>query len=282
MNYKGIILSLILFGMIGAAGAQIPDDAPILSEFICNPMGELETEWIELYNPTEISLNLTHYQIGDALGLRNISDTGIILAPGEYIVLAEDPIKFVDFYTDFSGVVISPIGWQTLNNYGPETVRLADNTGETIDSCYYDDGFADNRSWERYVNATEESFWGGSFAATGSTPGEQNAFYYPRAEAIDLAVTPDPFSPDGNGFEDVTVISFGMPEADDFELAIYDIAGRKVRTFYQSDATIPGEVVWDGRGDGGETLPIGIYIIYARIEGGRSIEAKRTVVIARN
>ena len=282
MITKGITLFVVLLSMIGPAAAQISGDDPILSEFLCDPMGELETEWIELYNPTGNVINLAHYRIGDALGLRNISDTGIIMAPGEYFVLAEDPIRFIDFYADFSGLVFSPVGWQTLNNSGGETVRLTDNTGELVDSCFYDKGFGDNRSWERYIDATGASFWGGSFAPEGSTPGELNTFYHPRTEAIDLAVSPDPFSPDGDGFEDVTVIRYGMPEADDFELVIYDIAGRKVKIFHESDATIPGEVVWDGRGDDGNALPIGIYIIYGRIEGDCSMEAKRTVVIARN
>jgi len=55
-----------------------------------------------------------------------------------------------------------------------------------------------------------------------------------------------------------------------------------VKTFYDAGLSIPGDIVWDGRGDDGRTLPVGIYIIYARVEGGReSADIKKTVVIAR-
>jgi flagellar hook assembly protein FlgD len=96
-----------------------------------------------------------------------------------------------------------------------------------------------------------------------------------------LDVTPDPFSPNGDGFEDVTIIKYNPPEADRFEMAIYDLAGRKVKTFFEDDLSIPGEILWDGRGDDGRTLGIGIYILYAQTEGGTSAKTKRTVVIAR-
>ena len=264
-----------------AAMAQTSSNHPILSEFLCNPMGDLETEWIEIYNPTENAVNLTQYKIGDALGLRSISDTGLMLLSGEYIVLAEDPVRFLAFYDDFEGTVISPDGWQTLNNYGGEVVRLADNDDLIVDSIYYEDGFPDNRSRERYIDPSGKSYWGGSFAPEGSTPGKPNTYYYPRAGNIDLAVTPDPFSPDGDGFEDETTISYGMPDADRFDLMIYDIAGRKVRTLLESCGAIPGGIVWDGRGDDGRILPVGIYIIHARVEGGVTMEGKKTVVIAR-
>ncbi len=280
-----LLISVIAFYLLAGAIVSVPAQtllgSPILSEFLCNPTGNLETEWIELYNPDDHAINLSLFQIGDALGLRNISDTGLILEAGEYIVLAQDPEKFLQFYFDFDGRVTAPKGWQTLNNYDGDAVRLADRRGWITDSVWYDAGFPDNRSWERYINSEGESFWGESFSPTGSTPGKPNSFYYPRAGKIDLAVAPDPFSPDGNGFQDETVISVGMPEADQFDLVIYDIAGRKVKTFYENGASIPGEIIWDGRDDEGRSLPVGIYIIYARVEGGVSMAVKKTVVIAR-
>jgi hypothetical protein len=275
-----IKVAVIIVCLGNIAGSQTAGTQPILSEFVCNPAGDLETEWIELYNPSGFAVDLSRYQIGDALGLRDISDTGMYLMPGEYIVLTEDPGRFLIYYDDFEGILASPSGWQILNNYGGEVIRLANDEDETIDSVYYDAGYPDNRSCERYVNPEGESFWGESFSPTGSTPGKPNTFFYPRAGSMALTITPDPFSPDGDGFEDVTVISYNMPESDEFELAVYDIAGRKVKTFFESGASIPGEIEWDGRGDDGRALAVGIYIVYARVGGGISMETKKTVVIA--
>jgi len=269
--------------MVSAAGvdAQLPENSPILSEFLCNQTGMLETEWIELYNPSLVTVDLRRYKIGDALALRAISDTSMPLGPGEYIILADDPERFLQFYTDFAGRVTSPRSWQVLNNDGGETLRLAYENGTVIDSFYYDHGFPDNRSWERYIDPDGETHWGGSYSPSGSTPGIANAYTGARTATIDLTVSPDPFSPDGDGFEDVTTISINLPEAETFDLAVYDLSGRKVKTMCESALAIPREIVWDGRGDDGRPLPVGIYVIYARVEGGVSMETKKTVVIAR-
>ncbi len=265
----------------GVALGQTGIGGPIITEFLPNQTGTLETEWIELYNPTAFTINLSRYRIGDALGIRHISDTGIMLYPDEYFILAQDVNRFRRYYTDFIGRATSPIGWQILNNSGGDIVRLVDETEAVVDSVSYDAGFPDNRSWERYIAPDGESYWGESFSPTGSTPGMRNTYFYPRASSIELTITPDPFSPDGDGFEDVTIISINPPDAKELELVIYDISGRRVKTFFESGMSIPASITWDGTGDNGRRLPVGPYIVYARVEGEVSMESKKTVVIAR-
>ncbi len=279
MRRSLIILFYLLF-LASLSSGQRSFDGPILSEFLPNQTGDLETEWIELCNPTDFDVDLQEYKIGDELGWRDISDTALILLSGGYIILSQDMGRFLEYYSDFNGIVTSPDGWQILNNDG-DMVRLGDASGHTIDSVVYDKAFADNRSWERYIDADRKSFWGGSFDPAGSTPGFPNSYFYPRLGSIDIEISPDPFSPDGDGFEDVTIIKYNPPEGESFELAVYDISGRKVKTFLKNDVSIPGEITWDGRGDDGRRLPVGIYIVYARVEGETSMETKRTVVIAR-
>jgi hypothetical protein len=276
-----VLWGYLLMVLSSAALGQTGGGNPIITEFLPNQTGELETEWIELYNPTTSTINLNRYKIGDALGLREISDTGLPIYPKEYFILAQDVNRFRKYYTDFIGRAASPKGWQILNNSGGDIVRLADETETVVDSVFYDAGFPNNRSWERYIAPDGKSYWGGSFSPTGSTPGERNTYFYPRASSIELSISPDPFSPDGDGFEDVTTISINPPDAKELELVIYDISGRRVKTFFESDISIPAQIVWDGTGDDGRTLPVGPYIVYARVEGGVSMETKKTVVIAR-
>lgn len=279
MVYR-VLIAVLLILMSSVAHAQAEFTGPIINEFVPNPVPDLETEWIELYNPTDQAVNLHLYQIGDAQTLRVISTGNLMLPAGGYIVLAQDVTRFLRYYTNFDGTVVSPVGWPILNNDG-DTIRLEYPTGIIGDTVIYDHGFADNRSWERYVDSEGRSYWGESFSPTGSTPGKPNTYFYPRIKTIDLEVTPDPFSPDGDGFEDETTIRFNPPEADRFELAIYDLSGRKVKTFFESSLALPGEIVWDGRGDDGRMLGVGIYVLYAQVEGGVSAKTKRTVVIAR-
>ncbi|MCS7060523.1 MAG: lamin tail domain-containing protein [Anaerolineae bacterium] len=75
----------------------VPITYPLISEVLFNPSGADETgrEWIELYNPTNMSISLSGYKIGDAeLPGRSYNEsmyqfpTGAILPPRSAVVVA--------------------------------------------------------------------------------------------------------------------------------------------------------------------------------------------------
>ena len=81
-----------------------------------------------------------------------------------------------------------------------------------------------------------------------------------------------------NPFNSSTIIPYEIATVAAAELAIYNVAGQRVRTFvldYQS----PGEyrVVWDGRDDGGRKLGSGVYL-YALKTGAEAARRKAILV----
>ncbi len=82
---------------------------------------------------------------------------------------------------------------------------------------------------------------------------------------------PNPFSPNGDGVCDSTLISFFVSREPDWvTIEIYDIAGREVRTINwqqglvgkgRNDFAIP----WDGKDDNGRVVPYGIYVIRVEV-----------------
>jgi hypothetical protein len=101
-----------------------------------------------------------------------------------------------------------------------------------------------------------------------------------------LVCAPDPFSPDGDGYEDVTVLRYRMPlRSALIRIRVFDIRGICVRELVNATpAGMTGEVVWDGAGENRVPLRIGIYIVYLEAidgEGGRVVTAKCAVVLAR-
>lgn len=272
-------LLIVLFVSSSAFG-QILGESPLIWEFLPNPSSDLGCEWIELYNPTDQAIDLASYRIADKLTWHGLSDTANYLPPGGYIILVQNVSRFQAYYGNVAGLILSPDGWPILNNDG-DVIRLGTKDGLVVDSLAYDEGFPDNRSWERCLDPEGNSFWGGSFDPSGSTPGVPNRFLCQRATGIDLSILPNPFSPDGDGFEDETVLHYNFPESESFDLAIYDLSGHKLKTLFDNVSGIPGEISWDGRGDDGRRLPVGIYIILAKIRGGICLEIRQTVVIAR-
>ena len=104
--------------------------------------------------------------------------------------------------------------------------------------------------------------------------------YEPSGSSIAVAVKPSVFSPDGDGFEDVAIITVEEAPAEaELTMRVYDRQGRVVRTIIDGERLLKSSYTWDGRSDGGNRLPIGIYILYLEAAGGGSV--KKTVVIAR-
>ena len=99
----------------------------------------------------------------------------------------------------------------------------------------------------------------------------------------EILQSPNPFSPDNDGFEDFTIINYKLNQiTSQVRIKIYDSKGRLVRTLLNNQASgQSGSVIFDGIGDDGEALRIGIYIIFLEAinEGTGVVETMKTVVV---
>lgn len=86
-----------------------------------------------------------------------------------------------------------------------------------------------------------------------------------------LRCAPNPFNPE-------TTISFELLEAGAARLAVFDLAGRLVRTLVDESMAAGGhEVVWDGRDASGREVGSGTY--QARLSFGGRVEVVRMVMV---
>jgi hypothetical protein len=249
----------------------------VINEILVNPTGDMSTEWVELYNRSQEPQDLNGWQIGDANALHTITDSNIIIEAGEYLVLVDDSTAFAEFYIDMVRVV-QPSSWSALNNDG-DIIRLIDIYEIEADRFEYEQTYPDNYTWSRGEDIIHENQWGRS-QFPGGTPGFENQVFFTQdANNNHIEITPTHFSPDNDGYEDSTVITFKAQSAVGYTLKIFDRQGRIVRTFFEDEPFIPDEVVWDGFTDNGNRLPVGIYIVYFEAIGVEAI--KVPVVIAR-
>ena len=82
-----------------------------------------------------------------------------------------------------------------------------------------------------------------------------------------------------NPFRESTRIDLELPVSEPVRIEIFDLTGRLVRTLH--DDPLPAgrhDLVWDGRADGGERLPCGVYLVRARA-GNETI--RRQLVLLR-
>jgi len=248
-------------------------------------------EWVEIYNRSGHSLNLTGCTVADASRSCTICGTDLILGSGGFALICADTAALYTEYLVSDCIVLEPDGFPSLNNQGDSMV-LSDVTGFVYDRLYYegDWGVDKNTSLERVsseVASDERANWSRCVSPEGATPGLENSIHavVGHNEAI-LSLSPNPFSPDGDGLDDRAVISYQFPfSVANLRVLVYDRGGRIVRRILGGgEVAGKGDLLWDGRDDTGSFLPVGIYLIYAEasdIITRRKLSSKATVVLAR-
>lgn len=85
----------------------------------------------------------------------------------------------------------------------------------------------------------------------------------PAGLPLAVRVHPNPFNP-------AVTIAFELPAAGPVTLAIFDVAGRRVRTVLQCANHPAGRSTahWDGRSDAGQAVASGVYVCWLQTTGG--------------
>jgi len=245
-----------------------------------------DVEWIELFNRSTTAVDLRGWELADTGSRAVIADTisNFILEPREFLLITGAT-------NDLTAPHVALSSFPNLNNDTDKLV-LRDYSGTVQDSAHYfaEWGGGDGISLERInpeLGSNDSSNWSGSVAREGNTPGAANSIFAPIVpNETTIGVAPNPFSPDGDGRDDAAIIQFQLPVTTAaVHLKIYDMRGRLVRHLLNnapSGATY--QLIWDGAGDDGETLRMGIYILFLQALNERQgivQEARTTVVLAK-
>lgn len=107
---------------------------------------------------------------------------------------------------------------------------------------------------------------GGGGEVTSLTPGSGLVVSALGADDLvrDMEVQPNPFTPNGDGINDMATIGFSLFrvfEPRPVTVRIATLAGREVKRFEQNLLGGRRWVQWDGRADGGALVPPGLYIV---------------------
>lgn len=269
-----------------------------INEVMFDPLTS-SCEWLEFYNGSGKNLNLSGWKVGISSSFYNLYDTcNLVITPGQYVILAYDTTIYSRFEylktIDPSRKVIFNKSL-SLTNSGA-MVRVMDALNNVIDSVYYDPKWHNNNipdtkgySLERInplLGSNDKSNWNSCTSPLGGTPGMKNSIFTSNNIATtSVSVSPNPFSPDGDGHEDFTIIKYKLKTGiSQLRVKVYDVKGRIVRTLLNNRLSgSEGQIIFDGKNDIGEKLRIGVYILYLEAlndMGGVMEHTKTTVVVA--
>ncbi len=264
--------------------------AIVINEIMFRPFSG-QPEWIELFNRGDEPVALDGWAISDSDTSRRsfVPAVHAMIPAGGFVVLSQADLSAEIMDVNVPCVVFDR--FPRLNNDG-DSVVLFDVAGSIHERVDYDSWWSGSNgiSIERinpHGPSDDVENWSASVSASGSTPGKRNSLFAIHVlNTAELSASPNPFSPDGDGFEDVTEISYKLPMTTaNTNLRIYDVSGRLIRSLKGANPSgSQGQVFWDGLNNGLRPVPAGLYIIY--IEGvcqstGQFASAKCTVALTR-
>lgn len=282
---------------------SFPSNTIVINELMFNPLPGY-CEYIELFNRSDKPVNLKNWKFNDMRtqdGRANfiiLSQNDFVLMPGEYALIASDTTLFKYLNPDDSVDKLIILNKSLSLNNDFDDVVITDLTGKIIDSVRYFSNWHSQivvdkrgRSLEKInpnLPSADKSSWMTSSAKSGGTPGRKNTAYIETSgqnQSAKITVTPNIFSPDGDGFDDVCLIFYSLPfNSGIINVKIFDSQGRQIKTLALNQYTTQnGNLLWDGTDENGKIARIGIYIILfeAISENGESFKQKLTVVLAK-
>ena len=258
----------------------------LVNEFFPLP-DSTESEFVEMIPQKNVNIN--NWTIRDLGGAKGVLPN-LDLSAFAYCLITDDS-SFLDIIPDTSILIFPGNGLPGLNN-SSETIYILDHTESVIDSVHYNENWSlmDSRSIEKYRitdTSNEPNNWGISVGEAGKTPGFQNSLFFSNLPSKgSVTISPDPFSPDGDGIDDELTITYSLPYLGAaIRWEIIDMAGRVIaKPYYNYQVGQNGKLTWNGKRDNGKSARIGIYVMkisFQDVASTQSWETVKTVVLAK-
>lgn len=255
------------------------------------------SEFIELYNKSDSSVNLKDYSFHDEAALDKsgvILEEDVFIESNGYLVIAWDSLIFekYQYLINFNNTLI-PDKSVNLNSTG-DYIELRTSSGSVMDSLSYSKDWHNSSllstkdiSLEKLspnLESDKIDSWASSVDINGATPGKENSVMININNDAKIDISPNPFSPYSNKNISECYIKYNYKFRDaSITAKIYDISGAELRVIKNNEnSTGSGVIKWDGKNDEGFILPPGPYVLIFQIKNNindKIYSVKKAVVI---
>ncbi len=254
----------------------------IINEILSNPKDNGE-QFLEIYNRSQKVLDIKDLLLctmdtinNILLSQKTISYESYLIFPGDYYAISTNTDIIKQQY-----YIYNPKGFIQMSsfpqfNIDDGIVVISDKNSVIIDKLVYTKDMQypllnDTKgvSLERisFEKPTQDkSNWHSAAETVGfATPAYKNSQFADINKSDNaVSLTPDIFSPDNDGKDDVLFINYKFDEPGYLaNVTIFDSRGRQVRYLVKNELLgTTGSFIWNGINDNNEKALIGIYIIY--------------------
>jgi hypothetical protein len=256
----------------------------VINEVLFNPRGG-GSDFVELYNRSGANIDLSALSLAtrdDTLGLKTVcrlSKKRIDFRDQSYLVFTKDSLNLVSNYTvPYPDRIVPMSSFPSYRDEGGRVVLLNDALA-VIDEFAYSEGMhngwlseVEGVSLERLSvddSTNNAPNWHSASSLAGyATPGYENSQKETvPTDAVEVLLSPDAISPNGDGYHDEMEISFHLDKPGYLaNVFVFDVNGRRVnRLLNNSLAGTDGKIVFGGRSENGSLLPMGIYMLLTEL-----------------
>lgn len=293
----GVELKLDVSGVTGVSGIELEPEtrsfsytfppqtgALLINEVLFNPFPG-GVDFVELVNVADYPVSVDRLRLAtrnDTLGLKQVSFISTAkryLFPGEFLVCTKDSgITARQYFSSDPETFCQMKSFPTFPDDGGKVVLVNDSL-EVLDEFSYSAKMhspfltdEEGVSLERISidkPASDPKNWTSAAASAGfATPGLPNSMTgKENAVESQITVSPEAFSPNGDGFKDQLTIQYQLAKPGYVaNVRIFDAVGRLIRYLVKNQLLAQeGNWIWDGTGDSGQKQNIGVYIILAEV-----------------
>lgn len=270
----------------------------VINEVLFNPFTG-GSDFVEIYNNSTKYINLQNWELAnfdnDSISNRKIiSSMPYVLMPKQFLVLTKDAANIKQEYINAKQDRMLQMSTLPAYNNSEGHVYLMNNLNQAVDNFKYNEKmhFAllndfKGVSLERidYNRLTSDNTnWHSAAEDAGyATPGYENSQYQNVEITDEISISPETFSPDNDGIDDVVNISYQFAKAGYVaNIVLYDAKGRLIKNLLLNELLgTKGTFSWDGINENNEKAGIGIYIIYFEVFqlNGDTKKFKKTCVL---
>lgn len=297
---EGVVYTLIINDVANCIGNPIQSDTraqfgipnPIaegdilINEIMFDPIAP-GVDYVELYNPTDKTFDLSELMLGVVketfpnpadTTLKEIASDSRLLLPQSYVLLSTNSQIVGQQYDCATDNFVQMESFPIYANAGGTAVVMS-KSGVVIDQMYFSEkmhypllkvtkGVALERVSFNQPSMDANNWHSAAESVHFGTPGYANSMMQNAEPSEDaVSVSPEVFSPDGDGFDDDCFINYHFDEAGyTMNVYIFNVAGQLIKHLAKGELVgQEGSVIWNGTDNNNNRVPIGIYIVITEV-----------------
>lgn len=265
---------------------EIAEGEILINEILFDPISP-GVDYVELYNNTDKTFDLSTLMLGVVresfpnpadTTLKEISGDSRLFLPQTYVLLSSNSEIVGQQYECPTDNFVQMASFPSYANSGG-TAILMGKDGTVVDQMYFSENMhypllkvTKGVSLERVAfdqPSMNADNWHSAAERVGfGTPGYANSMMQNAEPSQDeISISPDVFSPDGDGFDDACFINYRFDAAGyTMNTYIFNVAGQLVRHLVKGELVgQEGSVLWNGLDNNGNRVPVGVYVVVTEV-----------------